>query len=142
MNVVKTLRPGAPGTQRFTQRFGDRLVCVRYRHDRRRGYRLTTVEVVVDSAPLPLDVEAYRVHPLARHRNSPVLVRIEAHETHLQRKVRNAGGRWWRECRAWKLPYREAVRLGLEPRIITGDEDKPERCINPPYQAAISSASR
>ena len=127
MNVVKTLRPGAPGTHRFTRRFGNRLICVRYRHDRRSGYRFTTVEVIVDSAPLPRDIEAYRVHPLARHRNSPVLVRIEVHETHLQRKARAVGGKWLRKHRAWKLPYREAARLDLTSRIITGDEENPTK---------------
>jgi hypothetical protein len=47
MKVLKTLKPGSPGTQRLVKRFGNRLVCVRYRGVPKKNMRLTTVEIVV-----------------------------------------------------------------------------------------------
>jgi hypothetical protein len=46
--VIKTLRPGQPGTKRFVKKFGNRLVCVRYRVNQNRRVRSTTVELLVD----------------------------------------------------------------------------------------------
>jgi len=43
MEVTKTLRPGDKGTARLLRKYGDRLVCVRYRHDSQRKKNLTTI---------------------------------------------------------------------------------------------------
>ena len=51
--VIKTLWPGQAGTIKLSRRYGDALVCVRYRHDAKGAVRYTTIEVVVDQAPLP-----------------------------------------------------------------------------------------
>ena len=50
METRATLRPGDRGTRRLTERFGKRLVCVRYRYDAASGRRFTTVELVVAEA--------------------------------------------------------------------------------------------
>lgn len=46
--VLKTLKPGQPGTKRWQEFYGGRLVTVRYRGDAKRRVRLTTVELVVE----------------------------------------------------------------------------------------------
>ena len=46
--VIKKLSPGQPGTARWLQKFGARLVCVRYRGNPTRRVRTTTIEIVVD----------------------------------------------------------------------------------------------
>ncbi len=46
--VLKTLRPGQAGTKSLVERFGSRLVAVRYRGNPKRRVRSTTVEIVVD----------------------------------------------------------------------------------------------
>ena len=48
--VVKSLSPGAPGTKQWQERYGDRLVRVRYRANRKRRVRSTTVEIIVEEA--------------------------------------------------------------------------------------------
>lgn len=48
--VLKSMKPGEPGTKQWSQKFGKRLICVRYRGDSKRRMRLTTVEVVVETA--------------------------------------------------------------------------------------------
>lgn len=46
--VLKTLKPGDPGTEKLVRRFGERLISVRYRGNPSRRVRSTTVEIVVD----------------------------------------------------------------------------------------------
>lgn len=46
--VLKTLKPGKAGTEKLVERFGERLVAVRYRGNKARRVRSTTVEIVVD----------------------------------------------------------------------------------------------
>ena len=48
--VMKTLQPGQPGSQRWLKRYGDRLVCVRYRGNPKRRVRSTTVEIIVEKS--------------------------------------------------------------------------------------------
>ena len=51
-NVVKKLAPDQNGAKKLARRFGDALVCVRYRYDADTGIRYTTVELLVGQAPL------------------------------------------------------------------------------------------
>ena len=56
MKTQTHLKPGQKGTKRLVEKYGDSLICVRYRGDERRGVRLKTVEIVVDEKthnPLP-----------------------------------------------------------------------------------------
>jgi hypothetical protein len=46
------LKPGQDGTKRLVEKYGDALLCVRYRFDEVRGVKLKTVEIVVDEKPL------------------------------------------------------------------------------------------
>lgn len=101
--VVKRLAPGAPGTRRWLESYGESLVCVRYRHDKTRGRRYTTVEITVDQGPL---------------RRPDALVRIAWGEAALGRRARELGGQWLPERKLWRLS-RTAIRtLGLEDRIV------------------------
>jgi hypothetical protein len=48
MKTHTHLKPGQNGTKRLVEKFGDSLLCVRYRYDESRGVRLKTVEIVVE----------------------------------------------------------------------------------------------
>ncbi len=50
--VTKTLRPDRPGTLKLVRRYGEALLCVRYREDAHGRQRCTTVELVIDEAPV------------------------------------------------------------------------------------------
>jgi len=52
MRVAKTFQSGQNGTKGLALEFGRRLVCVRHRYDDANATRVTTVELVVDTAPL------------------------------------------------------------------------------------------
>lgn len=58
--TIKRLPPGAPGTKRLVERFGNALVCVRYRHDPQLNRRLTTVELIIDERSEGLDTGCLR----------------------------------------------------------------------------------
>ncbi len=101
--VIKRMAPGASGTRRLAERFGESLVCVRYRENPARGLRYTTVEIIVDQRPFDAPED---------------LVRVSYAETALRNKVKDAGGQWDRELKLWRLP-RTAVRtLGLADRVV------------------------
>ncbi len=113
MKVRQTLRPGQRGTQRFTDRYADRLVCVRYRYDAGARRRVTTVELVVDEG-------AWTPEP-ALSPETVVGVQVVWGEADLARRVKQVGGRWDARQKVWHLPYRTVQRLRLEERMIRLD---------------------
>jgi len=48
MKSHKHLKPGQKGTKLFVEKYGDSLLCVRYRYDEIRGVQLKTVEIIVE----------------------------------------------------------------------------------------------
>jgi hypothetical protein len=113
MEARVTLRPGQRGTKKLLERFGDRLICVRYRYDPVKRRRVTTVELVVEEAPWEPRTGALESRPR-------VEVRIGYQEHDLRRRIKEAGGRWNPETRLWILPGAQVKALGLERRVVTG----------------------
>jgi hypothetical protein len=50
MRAKLTLRPGQRGTKKLVRKYGDRLVCVRYRYDGERRKRYKTVELIIEES--------------------------------------------------------------------------------------------
>lgn len=101
--VVKTMWPPQPGTRRLRDEHGVRLVCVRYRHDPGGNYRYTTVELMIDHAPV-------------RHRddhNIWVQVHLPANDIDVRAKVKAAGGKWQQDTSTWLITRKVAIKLGL-----------------------------
>jgi len=91
MITQTTLRPGQNGTKRLAKKYGERLVCVRYRYDRSTGRRYTTVELIED------EIERRQAPTIDSKQDSPgnqqrLGVRIAYEETELRDKVKAAGG--------------------------------------------------
>jgi len=100
-----TLTPGANGTKKLVERYGDRLVCVRYRYDEERRRRIKTVELIEEES-------------LWSPAGAVYLVKIDYNETALRARVKEAGGRWNAQRRLW-LVTRDTLRhLSLEDRIV------------------------
>ena len=97
--VTKRLKPGRPGTKGALQQHGDALVCVRYRDDRERGQRYTTVELVVERRPI-------RHHPLVR-------VHIAFDDAATRRAAQGMGAEWDPKDKTWRMPRAAAIKLGL-----------------------------
>lgn len=104
------LRPGAPGTKRFAEKYGDALVAVRYRYDEESLRRYTTVELVVDESKwIP---ERCISDP-----DRQVGLRIGYQESELRMRIRGVQPRWDPEAKLWWMTLGQASQLGLEERI-------------------------
>jgi hypothetical protein len=51
MRVRLVRRPGQHGTREHVEKYGDKLICVRYRYDAATQRRYKTIEIIVDEAP-------------------------------------------------------------------------------------------
>ncbi|MCA9458476.1 MAG: hypothetical protein KDI42_04985 [Gammaproteobacteria bacterium] len=122
MDVIKTLAAGKPGTQRHVPQYGDRLRFVRHRHGN--GRRHTTIELIVDERP---DGVIYRSPPEERRPmpgemlepRKPIAVRVGVQKLALRETVKQNGGRWDADRKAWWLPADAVRRLGLQDRATT-----------------------
>ncbi|MDT7836898.1 hypothetical protein [Aquabacterium sp. OR-4] len=108
LTVTKRLLPGRPGTKQHLQRYGAQLVCVRYRHDPEQGHRYTTVELLVDDGPLPLD----------RRSGPTVLLKVQPHEIALQQLLALHGNHTISELQPCLIPRALAIALGLQAKVI------------------------
>ncbi len=116
MEVTKTLQPGAKGTSRLLRKYGDRLVCVRYRHDSQRKKNLTTIELIIDERDALGGYSPMNPREPSAKQQVPILVNYL--ESELRVEVKEAGGVWDPKAKAWLLPYGQVKALGLEQRII------------------------
>lgn len=109
----RRLNPGEPGTKGLLKKYGERLVCVRYKYDITRKERIKTIELVVERASWKPDGRSMPA-------NKIVAIRIGYDELELRRKVKTVGARWDIEKKVWKMPYKNVQILGLEERIVSG----------------------
>ncbi|NRB42843.1 MAG: hypothetical protein HRU20_30970 [Pseudomonadales bacterium] len=116
MDVIRTLKPGTPGTKGFLRQYGQQLVAVRYRNDPQRRRRLTTIEFIVEEKPMPADLPKH----FKFGRRGPYLMPIHVafEETDLRQRVKSAGGKWEREYKVWLLQESLVIEMGLYQRIV------------------------
>jgi hypothetical protein len=128
MEARLKLKPGQNGTKKLLARFGERLVCVRYRYDEARSLRFTTVELIVSQSAW---------QPRKRSRASPrsshdmVYVRIAYDDIALRAKMKTLGALWRPRQKLWELPWGAVQALGIEHRVISNTTDKPDKPIPP-----------
>ena len=111
MKTHTHLKPGQKGTKRLVEKYGDKLLCVRYRYDKLRGVRLKTVEIIVEEKP---DT------PSLRYRDTDLVAIVVPYtEKALRDMLKAAGGRWDPEERLWRVAY-GSIRndAGLVERIM------------------------
>lgn len=112
-----TLRPGQPGTRKLVENYGERLLRVRYIYDPDSGWRLKTVELVVEAVPWKQKSRSPR-----RQDDDVVYVRIAFPEVELRTRARRLGAIWRAPQRLWDITYRDSKRLGIEGRIVGQSE--------------------
>ena len=116
METRLTLRPGQDGTKKLVERYGERLVRVRYLYDPQAGRRLKTVEPIVESV-------AWRPRPRHPRRcdDEIVAVRISYEETDLRERAKRLGAVWRPAQKLWEITWRDAKRLGIAGRVREPD---------------------
>jgi hypothetical protein len=119
MDVIRTIKPGKPGSVRFYRRWREKLVAVRYRHDARNNKIYTTIEIIVDEREqAPPDISLVSAH--AYQRQQPVALPIAWEEHELRARAKQMGARWSRLRKVWLMRYQTAVVLGIRDRIVPG----------------------
>jgi len=101
-----------PGAVKLTRKYGDALVCVRYRVSPDGSERITTIELEVDRATIE------------RKANPVVAVKIYASETKLTTMAKAKGARFNEKTRLWRMHQNDAHALGLGKRIARPIEQK------------------
>ncbi len=110
MKTRLVLRPGQRGTKQLVGKYGDALICIRFRYDEVTRKRLKTVELIeeqTDWEPPPPRFAPDTLVPL----------RIAASNMPLRVKVKAAGGKWIPEEQLWYVRYGAIVGSPLEKHI-------------------------
>lgn len=105
------LKPGQKGTKALVEKYGDALVCVRYRYDEASRTRIKTVELIVERKELSPVQEKIGENLL-------VPVQIEFRETVLKEMAKKMGGRWDPEVRLWYIQFGNVKGTELEKHIV------------------------
>jgi hypothetical protein len=110
MKTRLILKPGQRGTKRLVEKYGDALVCVRFRYDAVLRQRLKTVELIVERINWEPPPQRFALDEL-------VPLHIEAYDMQKRSQAKEAGGRWDREKRLWFVRYGNIVGTQLEKHI-------------------------
>jgi hypothetical protein len=111
MKTKLNLKPGSRGTKKLSDKYGDRLLCVRYRYDPVKMKRYKTVELIEEET---------QWKPPEKKRETQlefVGVRVGFDEANLQTQLRKAGAKWDRKRKLWIARKEVALNLGLQDRI-------------------------
>lgn len=117
MRTRLTLHPDQDGAKQLRDRYGDRLVCVRYRYDETKKQRWKTVELIIEQSVWEPPKPTWQADTL-------VALRVTAQEREVRQQVKAAGGKWNSREVVWELPYGQVVTLGLTARIVTKRDER------------------
>ena len=117
MKTRLILKPGQRGTKRIAEKYGDALVCVRFRYDAATRQRLKTVELIIERTDWEPPPEKFTADSL-------VAVKIAGYETDLRKQIKDAGGKWSPEKRLWYVHYGRIIGTALEKHIYVDASDK------------------
>jgi len=103
MEIRTVRKPGDKGMQRLMEKYGERLVCIRYRYDPTRKKRFKTVELIVgehDWQPREPHPQEDRPSGLSPKRcyTRRVGIRISHLESELRKRIMAAGRTRPRGC--------------------------------------------
>ena len=115
MRTRLTLHPHQDGAKQLRDRYGERLVCVRYRYDETKKQRWKTVELIIEKSE-------WEPPTLIRQDDTIVALQVTAREREVRQQVKAAGGKWNPRELVWELPYGQVVALGLTGRIVAKAE--------------------
>ena len=106
------------------QRFGERLIAVRYCYDAAANRRYKTLELIVEARPW-----SPRMRRLRRTPDDIVAVRIGYHESGLRERAKALGGVWRPAQKVWELTWDAVRKLGISNRVGDGPAAKAVKAI-------------
>jgi hypothetical protein len=116
--LIKTVRhPGEKGTKKLVDKYGSKLICVRYRYDPQQHKRYKTVELIIEEAPWQPESPNCTTAPPPQQAPHRVGVRIGYQEKIQQQAIKAIGGIWSSRDRLWYAEEELVKRIGLQDRI-------------------------
>ena len=110
MKTRLILKPGQRGTKSLSAKYGDSLLCVRFRYDAKLRQRLKTVELIVERTEWTSPQPRYDAETL-------VFLHIKADDMPARLQAKAAGGRWNPEKQRWFVKYGKIAGTPLEKHI-------------------------
>ena len=111
MKIKRIMRPGQPGTKKLLARYGDNLVCVRYRYYNEKMTMFKTIEIIIDRKPWQLAAKK-------AHKDEVMSLRIAYNDVNARNQVKAAGGTWDPKHKVWLLVKEKVMELGMTNRIV------------------------
>ncbi len=111
MYTKRKIVPGQPGAKKWMKKYGDDLVCIRYKYDPYTHRKMMSVELAVE------EQERHKNHKHIQE-NKLKAVRIEYGERELGKKVRAVGGTWNRQEKVWHVRWEAVKAPGLQSRVV------------------------
>lgn len=108
----RKLIAGQPGTKKWLDKYGENLICVRYKYDKKNKKKIITVELIAEEKDYEKDENRIPM-------NKTVEIRVNYGEVEIGRMVRSFGGKWNPKKKLWELPYKYVKELGLIQRIVS-----------------------
>ena len=125
METRLTLRPGMPGTKKLQDRYGERLVCVRYLYDEATGKRYKTVELIVDDATWQGKPRRPRIQD-----HDMVAVRIAWADLETRIAIKAAGAIWRPRHRLWEVDWKTVRKLKLQDKVVRDEMPYEDRTVS------------
>jgi hypothetical protein len=114
MRTKRKMRPGDPGTKKYVTKYGNELVCVRYRYDDEKQMRYTTVELIVESGPR----KERTTNLFPKTSDGNVYLKISPDEDALIEQIKLFGAEWDENRKLWKISSEHIKELTLSERVI------------------------
>jgi hypothetical protein len=108
--TYRRILAGQPGTKRMVEKYGEKLLYIRYKYDSEKRVKYKTVELIEESG-------IYEGKLSRKKAEQIVEIKVEYEEEELRTQVKAAGGKWNPEKKVWEIKYKEVKKLGLEERI-------------------------
>ena len=110
MKTRLILKPGQRGTKSLVKKYGDSLLCVRFKYDAEKQQRLKTVELIVETTEW--------IPPAPRYSEDTLVpLRIKATDIPMRLQAKAAGGRWNPGKRLWFVKYGKIAGTLLEKHL-------------------------
>lgn len=116
MKIKRILQPGQAGTKSLLEKYGDNLICVRYRYDDARHMMFKTIEIVVKR-------KSWQPQRKKITNNQIMSLRIAYDDLEARKQVKASGGKWDPQRQVWQLGYEKVIELGMVNRLVN-DEAK------------------
>ena len=115
MKTRLILKPGQRGTKNLVEKYGEALLCVRFRYDVELRQRLKTIELIVERTEWTPPPSLYTAETL-------VPLRIEAADISMRLQAKAAGVRWNPGKRLWFVKYGKIAGTPLEKHLHINDK--------------------